>query len=355
MSHEAELQKVKDLLDMGFIHDEEYERRIKEILGNDPIPPAFRVGGSSNTVDPFEADRLAQEEQALREEEERLRREEEMLIREEMMRAKRLEEERRFQQEEEMMLRREAEERYRREEEMRSRDADEMQRRLVEERALLEAEAMRRAKEEAMRQALEERTRALNAPRSPSTNTNTNTASSTSAPMSAEERRKAIEERQLRDKERMEAEVAEERNRQNERTSRQPEPYYYQNDTISYTPQETSKFDPNQTYSEPEYYAPTGIKLYPIYQPGYFSTVHPFAFIAANRRDPNDQEAIRNKTEEIKRIIATAQKATNWEEQQREARYQREAEEEKQRREAMQKNYRRNTEEAVPCQNRRRH
>jgi hypothetical protein len=31
---ESELQKVKDLLDMGFIHDEEYERRIKEILGD---------------------------------------------------------------------------------------------------------------------------------------------------------------------------------------------------------------------------------------------------------------------------------------------------------------------------------
>jgi len=31
------LQKIKDLLDMGFIHEEEYERRIKEILGDGKV------------------------------------------------------------------------------------------------------------------------------------------------------------------------------------------------------------------------------------------------------------------------------------------------------------------------------
>ena len=111
----------------------------------------------------------------------------------------------------------------------------------------------------------------------------------------------------------------------------------------SYEPPNLPAFDPNATYSTPEYYAPTGIKLYPIYPPNYFSTVHPFSFIAAyvlatywfkdklvlisffgsNKNDPSDQEAVRQKTQEIQRIIEQAKKnpAVNWEEQRRHQEY----------------------------------
>jgi hypothetical protein len=44
---ELEVQKIKDLLDTGFISEEEYERRIKEILGDQPIPSVFRIGVSN--------------------------------------------------------------------------------------------------------------------------------------------------------------------------------------------------------------------------------------------------------------------------------------------------------------------
>ena len=38
---EAELQKLKDLLDMGFIHEEEYQRRRTELLGPGALPLPF--------------------------------------------------------------------------------------------------------------------------------------------------------------------------------------------------------------------------------------------------------------------------------------------------------------------------
>lgn len=38
---EVELQKVKDLVDMKFISEEEYNRRIREILGDGQLAKEF--------------------------------------------------------------------------------------------------------------------------------------------------------------------------------------------------------------------------------------------------------------------------------------------------------------------------
>jgi hypothetical protein len=249
--------------------------------------------------DPFEEERRLREEEErqLREEEEELRRQEEEL--------KRQVELERMQIEAEMRYAREEEERMRLEERRAKENAKDSARYEAElmQREMEALELRKRIEEERARKQAEEQARNAN---------NTTTAPSppsTTTALSPEERQKAIEERQRRDQQRWKEEVNEEqrRNQEREERLRKENPTYdpwgsnYSN--ADYTPQTTPSFNPNETYSVPKYYKPHGVKLYPIYPANYFATVHPFAFVAADGRDPNSQDAIRNKTEEIQRII----------------------------------------------------